>query len=522
MSTNQHPITQVQLNQHLWKAVDLLRGVIDSGEYKQYIFCLLFYKRLCDVWNEKYSEQLHIHGGNHKKALKGCNFRFVIPFSCMWNEEQREEPEFWPSYVSSDGKKIPCDRTLRSNSSHVGFRLNRVLCEIEKANPSLNSIFRHIDFSDERRFSDDLLNALLNHFELYRLRTSDVNTDILGNAYEYLIKYFADDAGQKGGEFYTPKEVVQLIVEVLQPQTGMSVYDPTCGSGGMLLECLRYVQRDNQNEVCQLYGQERNLNTWTLCTISLLLHDVDHAHIKRGDTILHPQHIGADKKLKKFDVILANPPFSLKNWGYKQWVNNGDEYSRVRFGIPPERYGDFAFITHIVQSMNENGIAGVVVPMGVLFRGGKEKIIRKNIIEIDLLDAIVGLGPNLFFGATIPAAILFFKKKKSASMKNKILFVNAEEEITNGGAQNYLSVENIRSIRAVVSDYKEKALFSRVVDRDEIRDNDHNLNIIRYVQTTPPPPEIDIKQVLLEISSVKEKLNDDYLLINTLLGEWDL
>ena len=510
MKKKQVAITQQTLNQHLWKAVDILRGAIDSGAYKQYIFSLLFYKRLCDVWNERYEALLEHHNGAHEKVNLSDVWHIKIPFGCMWYEEQRFVP-------ASDLEHA----TLRSHRTDVGARLNTLLQSIEDANPSLHDIFRNVDFSDNRRFSDALLNQLLDHFESLRLRQCDVHSDILGNAYEYLIKFFADDAGQKGGEFYTPKEVVQLLVNILNPKPNMTVYDPTCGSGGMLLECHRYIQKSFPEGSCTMFGQERNLNTWTMCRISLLLQDLDHSSIKRGDTIIEPQHV-VDGALQTFDVILANPPFSLKNWGYKLWNKNGDRFHRDHFGIPPERYGDYAFIVHILKSLSERGSAGVVVPMGVLFRGGKEKEIRKNIIEADLIDTIVGLGPNLFFGATIPAAILFFKKSKATEQKKRIFFVNAELEFSSGSSQNYLNQSHIQKISETVREKKEKPLFSRQVDCEEIRGNDYNLNIIRYVQTTPPPPKINIEEVIERINKEKEHLEQEYEEMNKLLQGFTL
>ena len=404
---------------------------------------------------------------------------------------------------------IPMDQEIISSVPH---------CSCAKR---FKEIFRNIDFSDSRRFSDDLLNQLLDHFELFRLRKCDVDSDILGNAYEYLIKFFADDAGQKGGEFYTPKEVVQLIVNILNPRPNMSIYDPTCGSGGMLLECHRYIQKMFQGGTCSMFGQERNLNTWTMCRISLLLQNLENTSIKRGDTIINPQHVH-EGKLQTFDMILANPPFSLKNWGYTSWKKDGDLFHRDQYGIPPERYGDYAFIVHILQSLNERGCAAVVVPMGVLFRGGKEKDIRKNLIEADLIDTIVGLGPNLFFGATIPAAILFFKKSKAAEQKNRIFIVNAEEQFSSGSAQNILSQEHIQKISNVVQERREESLFSRMIDLEEIRGNDYNLNIIRYVQTTPPPPKINIENVIQTIQIEKNYLEQEYEEMSKLLQGFNL
>ena len=345
--------------------------------------------------------------------------------------------------------------------------------------------------------------------------------DVLGDAYEYLIAKFADDAGKKGGEFYTPKEVVRLMVEILQPKENMTVYDPTCGSGGMLLECMHHMTREDKDpDQLSLFGQEKNLNTWAICKMSLFLHDVDDAFIKRGDTLRDPQHKNPDSSLKQFDIVLANPPFSLKNWGHKIWNSKtGDPYCRDFFGPVPPAYGDFAFIQHMIASVKETGQIGVVVPMGVLFRGKKERDIRKAMIKANLIDTVVGLGPNLFYGAGIPAALLFIKKQRDAEKKNTILFVNAEKEIQVGIAQNHLSLQNIDVIRDVVRKNIEKPLFSRLVDISEIIDNDYNLNIVRYVQSDPPPKSIDIPSTYNNIIALKSQIDQDYTTLNTALEQ---
>jgi type I restriction enzyme M protein len=337
------------------------------------------------------------------------------------------------------------------------------------------------------------------------MRRADVDSTVLGDAYEYLIAKFADDAGKKGGEFYTPKQVVKLMVEILRPEEGQTVYDPACGSGGMLLEATHYMERSELNpKSLTLYGQEKNLNTWAICKMSLFLHDIDDAFVERGDTLLDPQHLAGDKVLKRFDLVLANPPFSLKSWGHTVW-SKGDPFGRDVYGCPPKSYGDLAFIQHMVASVKSSGRMAVVCPHGVLFRGGAEGKIRKGMLEDDLIEAVVGLGPNLFYGTGIDASILFIDRDKPAHRRGKVLIVNGEKDLVPGTNQNSLSEENVERLSQAVHCYEDEDLFCRVVSLDEIRENDHNLNLARYVQTDPPPPPIDVKA---EVAKLRELMTE--------------
>lgn len=461
------------LERHLWGAADLLRGSIDSGDFKHYIFGLLFYRRLCDVWTEEYEARLAEY---NDKALAADpeEHRFHIPDGCFWTDVRRQ-------------------------SVDIGTALNTAFRAIEDANPRLKGVFQDVDFANRERFPDALLDALLHHFEKYSMRKADVDSHVLGDAYEYLIAKFADDAGKKGGEFYTPKQVVRLMVEILQPSDGMTVYDPACGAAGMLLEAVHFMERSGKNpKALTLYGQERNLNTWAIAKMSLFLHDIDDAFLERGDTLADPKHLAGDKVLQRFDMVLANPPFSLSPWGHDRW-SKGDTYGRDVYGCPPKSYGDLAFVQHMVASVKSGGRMAVVVPHGVLFRGGQEGQIRKGLLEDDLIEAVVGLGGNLFYGTGIPAAILFINRSKAADRKGKVLIVNGEKDIVPGKNQNHLSDENVAKLAGAVHAFVDRDLLCRVVALTVIRENDHNLNITRYVQTDAAVAALDVKTELAKL-----------------------
>jgi len=470
-------ITLNELESHLWGAANILRGSIDSGEYKSYIFGLLFFKRLSDVWDEEYELKLAEYGDS-SLAADADEHRFDIPKGHRWSD-------------------------VRKHTTNLGEHLNSAFQAVEDANMKLRGIFQSVDFNNKERFSDEILERLLQHFEKYDLRNSNVDADVLGNAYEYLIKQFADDGGKKGGEFYTPKEVVRLMVQCLELAEGMSVYDPTCGSGGMLLESYRAVEQAGHNpRSLSLYGQERNLNTWAICQMNLFLHDIDDADVRRGDTLRDPKHLVSEdgKAMRTFDRVIANPPFSLKEWGHSIW-KNGDPYGRDVYGCPPASYGDLAFVQHMVASLNAKGKLAVVVPHGVLFRGGSEGKIRQAFIEKDLIEGVIGLGPNLFYGAGIPAAILFLTNSKPDHLKDKIMIVNGAKDFDEGRAQNYLRDEHIERLTKAYLGFSDVEKLARLVPVSEIEGNDFNLNLTRYVSLEEEAEKID---VALEVSRLTE------------------
>ena len=480
-------LTQQELERHLWGAADILRGTVDAGDYKQYIFGLLFYKRLCDVWDEEY-ELLLAETGDREEAADPDEHRFHIPAEHRWD-------------------------AVRQKSTQVGQRLNNALSAVEDANMRLKGVFGDVDFANQDRFSDALLEKLLAHLEKHRLRNVDVPADMLGDAYLYLIKMFAEGAGKKGGEFYTPRSIVRLMVEIIDPQPGMSIYDPTCGSAGMLLEAVQYLKDRGENaRSLSLYGQEKNFATWGIAEINLFLHNIDDAFIAKGDTILSPKRY--DPKGREFvegigayDRVLANPPFSEKVWGHEVW-QKGDPFGRDVYGCPPKGYGDLAFVQHMLASLKDDGMLAVVVPHGVLFRGGAEGRIRQAMLDADVIEAVVGLAPNLFYGAGIPAAVLVCRKKKPADRKGKVLIVNGDATYQSGKAQNLLTDNHIRTLAEAVHGFAEIPKLARVVPVGEIAENGSNLNISRYVQTGADAEAVDVAAEVAKLQDLIAKRNE--------------
>ena len=481
-------LTQAELERHLWQAADILRGTVDAGDYKQYIFGLLFYKRLCDVWDEEF-EVLLAETGDREEAADPDEHRFHIPAEHRWDQ-------------------------VRKQSTQIGQRLNNAFAAIEDANLRLRGVFGAVDFANQERFPDARLEMLLSHFEKIRLRNADVPADVLGDAYLYLITMFAEGAGKKGGEFYTPRQVVRLIVECLDPQPGMSIYDPTCGSAGMLLEAVQHLKDRGQNpRSLSLYGQEKNLGTWAIAQINLFLHDIDDAFIAKGDTILSPKRY--DPKAKEFvagvgayDRVMANPPFSQKVWGYEVWAN-GDPFGRDKYGCPPKGYGDLAFVQHMVASLKAEGMLGVVVPHGVLFRGGAEGRIREAMLKADIIEAVIGLASNLFYGAGIPAAILVIRKSKPQDRKGRVLVVNGDATFQPGKAQNFLSDENVRTLAdAFHALRRRRQVCPRGGCVDEIEANGFTLNISRDVQTGADAEVVHVAAEVAKLQDLIAKRND--------------
>jgi type I restriction enzyme M protein len=471
-------LTQQQLESHLWESANILRGSIDSSDYKNYIFGLLFLKRLNDVFVET-AKRIEEEEGDDYGWYDHDEHQFFVPERARWSH-------------------------IQSQTQDIGDTINKAFEALEEENVSLQGVLATIDFNDKEKLPDKLLQQLINHFSAIDLTNANLSEpDMLGRAYEYLIKQFADDAGKKGGEFYTPSKVVELIVKLIKPEEGMRVCDPTAGSGGMLIQSVDYIKSQGGNpRNLTLHGQERNLNTWAICKMNLLLHGLSDHRIEKGDTIREPKLL-EDGELILYDRVIANPPFSLSNWGREE--AESDEYGRFRFGIPPKDKGDFAFVQHMVATLNHEGKAGVVMPHGVLFRGGAEGIIRKGLLEEDLLEAVIGLPSNLFYGTGIPACILIFNRNKEENKKGKVFFLNGSEDYQEVKNQNTLRDQDIEKIVSAYDKWDEIERYCRPVSVDEIKTNDYNLNIARFIDTIKEEEQIDVVAALAELRKIEQE-----------------
>ena len=456
--------TSMQLESHLWEAANILRGPVDAADFKTYVFPLLFFKRISDVHDEEYEAAVAESDGDEEFVRFSQNYSFLVPEGCHW-------------------------RDVRRVTSNVGQALQAAMRGIERANPeTLYGIFGDAQWTNKERLPDALLRDLIEHFSRLSLGNRAAEGDILGQAYEYLIKKFADATNKKAGEFYTPRSVVNLMVSILDPKEGESVYDPACGTGGMLLEAIRHVRENHGDDRTlwgKLYGQEKNLTTSTIARMNLFLHGAADFAIVREDTLRSPAFYTGDD-LASFDCVIANPPFSLKKWGEEVWAS--DPFGRNFAGMPPARSGDYAWAQHMIRSMRPgSGRMAVVLPHGALFRMGAEGAIRAKILGMDLLEAVIGLGPNLFYGTGLAACILVFRQRKQPERRHKVLVMDASREYRAGRAQNELLPEHVDRILGWYNTYEDVTGFARVVTLEEIAANDHNLNIPRYVE--PPVTE---------------------------------
>lgn len=496
-------LTLDKLESVLWDAADILRGELNAAQYMDYIFGLLFLKRM----NDQFEVEMESKKNEFKEmGLPEEEIEMLI-----------EDPSIYENFYVPERARWS---SLKNLTLNIGPELDKAFkaIEDEPKNSELIGVLTTANYNDKERVPDKKLSQLLNLFSSISLANDNLATkDVLGNAYEYLIKQFADEGGTKGGEFYTPEGVVKTLVGIVKPKEGEKIYDPTCGSGGMLINSTYYIEKHNGNpKNVILNGQEINLSTWAICKMNMLFHDAKGAVIKKGDTIRDPKHTKGGV-LETFDVVLANPPFSLKNWGMDEAKN--DAYGRFVYGIPPKSYGDFAFVEHMIASLNSKGRMATVIPHGVLFRGGAEGKVRTGILNDDLIEAVIGFPQNIFYGASIPGAALIINKDKPEDRKNKVLFIDASNGFIKDGNKNKLRDEDIEKIIETFDNFENVEKYAEVVELDTIKENDYNLNISRYVDTTEEEEPVDIDMVLQDIREIKMKLADGEEKLNGYLEE---
>jgi type I restriction enzyme M protein len=470
--------TLSELEQHLWGAANILRGPIDQADFKSYIFPLLFFKRICDVHDEEHADALEESGGDVDFASFAENHRFQVPEGAHWNDV-REKPE------------------------NLGLAIQNAMRAIEMANPdSLYGIFGDTNWSNKERLPDRLLRDLIEHFSKVSLANRSAEPDVIGNGYEYLIKRFADLANKKAGEFYTPRSVVRLMVNILEPVTSETVYDPACGTGGMLIEVVQHVKDaggDLRSLFGKLYGQEKNLTTSGIARMNLVLHGVEDFKVVRGDTLREPAFYDGDT-LASFDCVIANPPFSLERWGDELWAS--DRFGRNFAGVPPRKSADWAWVEHMIKSMAvKTGRLAVVLPQGALFRAASEGKIRQNILRSDKVEAVIGLAPNLFYGTSLAACILIVRDRKHDEHKSKVLFIDAAALFKRGRNQNTLEPEHADQVYAWYRAFENVPGRTHIVTLDEIEKQGWNLNISHYVEPLSDGNAMTVEEALAELES---------------------
>lgn len=485
--------TQKSLESTLWDAANILRGsAVDRTDWKGYILPLLFFKRICDVWDEETADAAELYGEADPSHFPEVH-RFQVPDGCHW-------------------------RNVRETPANVGSALKHALQEIERANPdTLYRVFGAADWGNKEKFTDELLKDLIEGFSSIQLGNNAVETDVLGDAYEYLVAKFADVTRRnKAGEFYTPRSVVRMMIEILDPKEGESIYDPACGTGGMLLAAIEHVKRnggDPRTFFGKVYGQEKNLTTSSVARMNLVLHGIEDFQIAREDTLREPAFTNGAGGLATFDCVIANPPFSLKEWGREVWEN--DPWGRKQYGLPPKGYGDYAFVQHMIASMAETGDGrmAVVLPQGALFRKSAEGKIRTALLKADLIEAVIGLAPNLFYGTQLAGSIMVLRRHKPAERKKKVLVVDASSLFRKGRAQNFLDEEHAEQIVKWFEAFEDVEDRAKVVTLDEIEEEDWTLNISRYVlppigeDVLPLPEAIDaFKTALAEARGAEDHL----------------
>ena len=475
-------MTQKELEKYLWGAATQLRGTIDAGDYKQYIFPLLFFKRICDVYDEEFENALAESDGDMEYAAFAEHHHFQVPEGAHWKD-------------------------VRETTVNVGVALQDAMRAIEKANPdTLYGIFGDASWTNKNRLSDETLINLIEHYSQHKLSLSNIPDDKLGNAYEYLIKEFADDSGHTAAEFYTNRTVVKLMTMIMDPQPGESVYDPTCGSGGLLLNCALHLKEEGKEyRNLKLYGQEINLITSAIARMNMFMHGIEEFSIVRGDTLAKPAFLHNDE-LKKFNVILANPPYSIKAWDQKAFTN--DPYGRNLWGVPPQGCADYAFQQHMQKSLDENNGRSISLwPHGILFRDSEAEM-RSKMIEEDLVECVIGLGPNLFYNSPMEACLLITKTNKSADKKGKVLFINAVKEVKQEKNIAFLEQKHIDKIFDAYSNFKDIEGFAKVVTIEKLLENKGSLNIAQFLSNVDnSEPTLSIDDALVNWNSQSKELN---------------
>ena len=462
-------ITQSELEAYLWGAATLLRGTIDAGEYKSYIFPLLFLKRLSDVYDEEFAHALAESDGDKSYATKPEQHRFQIPSGAHWND-------------------------VRKSTTEVGSAIAKAMREIERANPRLFGVFGDASWTNKERLPDSTMRDLVEHYSTVTLSIANVPEDELGVGYEYLIKKFADDSGHTAAEFYTNRTLVHLMTQILEIQPGESVYDPTCGSGGMLLSAAQELRKQGkEHRTLKLYGQERNLTTSAIARMNLFLHGIEDFDVVRDDTLANPGFLDGDR-LRKFDVVLANPPYSIKAWDREAWQS--DKWGHNLYGTPPQGRADYAFWQHILASMNsKSGRCAILFPHGVLFRD-EEAEMRSKMVQADVVEAVIGLGPNLFYNSPMEACVVICRSKKPNDRKGKVLFIDAVNEVTRERAQSFLATDHIDHIATTYLNFATEDGYSAVVDLATIAEKQNNLSIPLYVRRTNASSGPDLASAL--------------------------
>jgi len=491
-----------ELKKHLWNCAEILRGsAVDRTDWKGYILPLLFFKRICDVWDEETAQAVETYGDEEPTLFPEIH-RFQVPEGCHW-------------------------RNVRETPSNVGTALSHAIREIERANPdTLYRVFGAADWGNREILSDEIIKNLIEGLSEVPLGNNAVSTDILGDAYEYLVGKFADvNRRKKAGEFYTPRSIVRMMIEILDPKEGESIYDPACGTGGMLLAAIDHVTRqggDPRTFFGKIYGQEKNLTTSAIARMNLVLHGIEDFQIVREDTLRNPAFTDSSSGgLATFDCVVANPPFSLKEWGHELWEN--DPWGRAIYGLPPKSYGDYAFVQHMIASMApSSGRMAVVLPQGALFRKGAEGKIRRALLEEDLIEAVIGLAPNLFFGTGLAGCIMVLRRRKPVERQHKVLIVDASSLFRKARAQNFLDQEHADQIVAWVHEFQDVEDRVKVATLDEIKAEDWTLNISRYVL---PPIGEDIPPLSEAVAAFKEALSkardaEDHLHVVLTEGGW--